>query len=257
MIQQKTKKLIRRGGASLAAVAVAGGAIVATTAPANAAGAGTWDKLAQCESGGNWSINTGNGYYGGLQFTLQTWKAFGGSGMPQNASKAEQIRVATKVQAAQGWGAWPACTAKLGISGSAPKVSSSTSTETKSTTSTQSKSTTSTPKKSTASTETKKTYTAPKAAETKSSTNASVKSTKQVAPSTSGKRTAEVAKAPSFNIDVTDSGKNYTVKSGDTLGKIAKQLGVSDWRGLFVLNDDQLTNPDVILVGQTLNVPAN
>src|SRR5690606_13308015 len=116
MIQQKTKNLIRRGGASLAAVAVAGTAIVAASAPANAAS--TWDKLAQCESGGNWSINTGNGYYGGLQFSLATWKGFGGSGMPHQASKAEQIRIATKVQASQGWGAWPACTAKLGISGS-------------------------------------------------------------------------------------------------------------------------------------------
>lgn len=266
MIQQKTKKLIRRGGASLAAVAVAGGAIVATTAPANAAGAGTWDKLAQCESGGNWSINTGNGYYGGLQFTLQTWKAFGGSGMPNNASKAEQIRVATKVQAAQGWGAWPACTAKLGISGSAPSAPS-TSTETKSTTSTETKKSYAAPKKSTTSTETKKstatpkkTYVAPKkstATPEKTYVAPKVAETKQASPSTSGKHAAPVAKAPTFNIDVTDSGKNYTVQSGDTLSKIANQLGVSDWRGLFVLNDDQLTDPNVIVVGQTLNVPAN
>lgn len=247
MIQQKTKKLIRRGGASLAAVAVAGGAIVATTAPANAAS--TWDKLAQCESGGNWSINTGNGYYGGLQFSLSTWKAFGGSGMPHQASKAEQIRVATKVQAAQGWGAWPACTAKLGISGTPTGGSSSDSTS-----STQTKQ--AAPKV----TETKKA--APKVTETKkaapqvSESNNSVKSTKQAAPSTSGKHAAPAPQAPVFNIDVTDSGKDYTVKSGDTLAKIADQLGVDDWRGLFVLNDDQLTNPDLIMVGQTLNVPA-
>lgn len=248
MIQQKTKKLIRRGGASLAAVAVAGGAIVATTAPANAAS--TWDKLAQCESGGNWSINTGNGYYGGLQFSLSTWKAFGGSGMPHQASKAEQIRVATKVQAAQGWGAWPACTANLGISGTPTGGSSSDSTS-----STQTKQ--AAPKV----TETKKA--APKVTETKkaapqvSESNNSVKSTKQAAPSTSGKHAAPAPQAPVFNIDVTDSGKDYTVKSGDTLAKIADQLGVDDWRGLFVLNDDQLTNADLIMVGQTLNVPAN
>jgi len=249
MIQQKTKKLIRRGGASLAAVAVAGGAIVATTAPANAAS--TWDKLAQCESGGNWSINTGNGYYGGLQFSLSTWKAFGGSGMPNQASKAEQIRIATKIQASQGWGAWPACTAKLGISGTpSGGSSSSTSTQTKSTTET--KKSYSAPKSTT---QAKKSYVAPKVAETKASN--SVKSTKQAAPSTSGKHAAPAPQAPMFNIDVTDSGKNYTVKSGDTLAKIADQLGVDDWRGLFVLNDDQLTNPDLIMVGQTLNVPAN
>jgi uncharacterized protein YabE (DUF348 family) len=75
-----------------------------------------WDKLAQCEAGGNWSINTGNGFYGGLQFTLSTWRAYGGTGMPHEASREEQIAVAERVQDAQGWGAWPACTSKLGIS---------------------------------------------------------------------------------------------------------------------------------------------
>ena len=74
-----------------------------------------WDKLAQCEAGGNWSINTGNGFYGGLQFTLSTWRAYGGTGMPHEASREEQIAVAERVQDAQGWGAWPACTSKLGI----------------------------------------------------------------------------------------------------------------------------------------------
>ena len=83
-------------------------------APSVASG-GVWDKIAQCESGGNWSINTGNGFYGGLQFTASTWHAYGGSGMPQNASRASQIAVAKRVQAAQGWGAWPACTSKLGL----------------------------------------------------------------------------------------------------------------------------------------------
>ncbi len=76
---------------------------------------GVWDKIAACESGGNWSINTGNGFYGGLQFTLSTWHAYGGSGNPSNASKSTQIAVAKKVQASQGWGAWPACTSKLGL----------------------------------------------------------------------------------------------------------------------------------------------
>jgi LysM repeat protein len=78
-------------------------------------GGGVWDRLAQCESGGNWSINTGNGYYGGLQFSLSSWRAVGGSGLPSNASKSEQIARAEKLKAVQGWGAWPACTAKLGI----------------------------------------------------------------------------------------------------------------------------------------------
>lgn len=82
-------------------------------APAVASGS-IWDKIAQCESTGNWSINTGNGFYGGLQFTLQTWHAFGGTGMPNEASREEQIRVAKKVQAEQGWGAWPVCSGKAG-----------------------------------------------------------------------------------------------------------------------------------------------
>jgi len=83
----------------------------AVTAPTG----GVWDRLAQCESGGNWAINTGNGYYGGLQFSLSSWRAVGGSGYPHQTSKAEQINRAQKLQAIQGWGAWPACTLKLGI----------------------------------------------------------------------------------------------------------------------------------------------
>lgn len=74
-----------------------------------------WDRLAECESGGNWSINTGNGYYGGLQFSLSTWRAYGGSGMPHQASREEQIAIAKKLQADAGWGSWPACSSKLGL----------------------------------------------------------------------------------------------------------------------------------------------
>ncbi|MCB9417886.1 MAG: transglycosylase family protein [Mycolicibacterium sp.] len=68
-----------------------------------------WDAVAQCESGGNWSIATGNGYYGGLQFSMSTWRANGGSGSPHQASRAEQIRVAENVLRTQGIGAWPVC----------------------------------------------------------------------------------------------------------------------------------------------------
>ena len=107
-------------------------AVVATTAPVAesvpaqestasvpaapvAAGGSVWDSLAACESGGNWSINTGNGFYGGLQFTQSSWNAVGGSGLPSNASRDEQIMRGQMLQARQGWGAWPACTAKLGL----------------------------------------------------------------------------------------------------------------------------------------------
>lgn len=79
---------------------------------------GVWDALAQCEATGNWAINTGNGFYGGLQFTQQTWAAFGGTQYAPRAdlaSREQQIAVAEKVQAAQGWGAWPSCTSKMGL----------------------------------------------------------------------------------------------------------------------------------------------
>lgn len=97
---------------TLGTIAAAG---VAVAAPL-AIGAGTasadghdWSGVADCESGGNWSTNTGNGYYGGLQFNQQTWSANGGSGSPANASKSEQIRVAENVLDTQGAGAWPVC----------------------------------------------------------------------------------------------------------------------------------------------------
>jgi len=81
-----------------------------------AGGNSVWDRLAQCESGGNWAINTGNGYYGGLQFSLGTWKAYGGPGMPHQQSRETQIAIATKLRnASGGYGAWPGCAAKLGL----------------------------------------------------------------------------------------------------------------------------------------------
>ncbi len=88
-----------------------------TSSGANfASGSTVWDALAQCESGGNWAISTGNGYYGGLQFNLGTWQAYGGSGYPHQNSREAQIAVATRVRdASGGYGAWPACAASLGL----------------------------------------------------------------------------------------------------------------------------------------------
>jgi uncharacterized protein YabE (DUF348 family) len=81
-----------------------------------ASGSTVWDALAKCEAGGNWATNTGNGYYGGLQFSLGTWQAYGGSGLPSNNSRETQIAIATKVRnASGGYGAWPACAASLGL----------------------------------------------------------------------------------------------------------------------------------------------
>ncbi|MBF6327063.1 transglycosylase family protein [Nocardia transvalensis] len=105
----KNRKISSR---ALGLAAVTGALVAvpfATANTASAAPAHDWDGVAQCESGGNWHINTGNGYYGGLQFTQSTWAANGGSGNPANASKEEQIRVAENVLATQGVGAWPVC----------------------------------------------------------------------------------------------------------------------------------------------------
>jgi hypothetical protein len=74
-----------------------------------------WDRLAACESGGNWAINTGNGYYGGIQFTAATWHNVGGQGLPHENSREEQIARAEILLARSGWGQWPACSAKLGL----------------------------------------------------------------------------------------------------------------------------------------------
>jgi resuscitation-promoting factor RpfA len=92
-----------------------------SASPAGAATTATWDRLARCESGGNWHINTGNGYYGGLQFSPGTWDAYGGNRFASNAhraTKAEQITVAERLLDARGWSPWPACSRKLGLDAS-------------------------------------------------------------------------------------------------------------------------------------------
>jgi hypothetical protein len=75
---------------------------------------GSWDKLAECESGGNWHINTGNGYFGGLQFSLSTWQGLGGTGLPSDHTREVQIAMGKKLWQTSSWAAWPACTAKFG-----------------------------------------------------------------------------------------------------------------------------------------------
>ncbi len=82
-----------------------------------------WDRLAQCEAGGNWAINTGNGYYGGLQFDLGTWRSVGGSGRPDQASRTEQIRRGNILHDSRGWSPWPSCSRKLGLRSGAADVS--------------------------------------------------------------------------------------------------------------------------------------
>ncbi len=103
------KNIRKTFGLATIAGALAVAPMALATGTANAESGVNWDAVAACESGGNWGIATGNGYYGGLQFAMGTWRSNGGSGSPQHASREEQIRVAENVLRSQGIGAWPAC----------------------------------------------------------------------------------------------------------------------------------------------------
>src|SRR5262245_12758309 len=110
--EMNIRKAVTKG---LLATAISGalavGPMALSTGTANADSV-NWDAIAQCESGGNWSTNTGNGHYGGLQFKQATWSANGGVGNPASASREEQIRVAENVLQTQGIDAWPKCGAQ-------------------------------------------------------------------------------------------------------------------------------------------------
>ena len=227
----KNTKLTRTLGRGLAIAAIAGGGLAVAGTGANAASGSTWDALAQCESGGNWAINTGNGFSGGLQFTPSTWAAYGGVGAPQNATRAQQIAVAERVQAGQGWGAWPACAAQLGLSGGGGQAY--------------------TPAAAPA---------APAPVAAQSSQVAPV----QAAPvQQSPVQTAPAQQAPAAEtaapaaVQVKLSGKTYTIKSGDTLSTIAQKLGIKGgWETLYQANTDTVIHPDLIFTGAVLNLPA-
>lgn len=111
------KVLVRVGWLTAIAAAIAVAPMLLSPATAHADSL-NWDAIAECESGGNWSTNTGNGHYGGLQFKPSTWAAHGGMGNPATAPRSEQIRVAERVLAKQGIGAWPKC----GPRGGAPAI---------------------------------------------------------------------------------------------------------------------------------------
>ncbi|MGW6983105.1 transglycosylase family protein [Streptomyces sp. NPDC054932] len=223
----------RRGSKAVRIVTLAGVAGVAVAAPLMAAGsasaatASEWDKVAQCESGGNWAINTGNGYYGGLQFSSSTWAGYGGkvyAAQANQASKAQQIAVAEKVLKGQGKGAWPHC--GKGLSNSSYNGGGS---GTPAQNKPQPK-----PK-----TETKKVET--KAAPKKETKRAE-------APTTRSERAAAPAAPKTGN-------GSYEVKPGDTLGTIAEANGVKGgWEKLFELNKDIVSDADLIFPGQKLKL---
>ncbi|GLW74886.1 transglycosylase [Kitasatospora phosalacinea] len=232
-------------GGALLAVPVAG---LVTANSASAADVSTWDKVAMCESTGNWSINTGNGFYGGLQFTSSTWAAFGGTAYaPQAnlATKAQQIAIAEKVLASQGPGAWPVCSVQAGLTkGGAPaQVDTSSS----SSSSTSSKSTSSSSKSTSSKSNTATSDDTAKASRSESRAQAP-KAAAQEAPKQTWKNKSAAATGTNT------SGGSYTVKSGDTLSKIADSLGV-DWHTLYSNNSGVVGgNPDLIYPGQVLSV---
>ncbi|MEV8088206.1 transglycosylase family protein [Streptomyces nigra] len=207
---------------AIAVVGVTGAAAVAgplmAAGSASAATASEWDTVAQCESGGNWSINTGNGYYGGLQFSASTWAAYGGTqyaSTADKATKAQQIAIAEKVLAGQGKGAWPHC--GTGLSGAAYNGSAATGGE-----------------QSTRSTE-------EKPASRSADRPAAEKSTKTVTTPT-GKK-------------VKKGDGEYKVAKGDTLSTIAADHDVKGgWEKLFELNKDIVQDADLIYPGQQLHL---
>ena len=220
----------RRPSKATRVAALAGVTGVAMAAPLMAAGsasaatASEWDAVAQCESGGNWSINTGNGYYGGLQFSASTWAAYGGTAYaPQanQASKAQQIAVAEKVLASQGKGAWPVC--GTGLSGAAYNGA------------------------------------APSSSSSGSSSGFSSRSSGEQSASRSSERTT-VKK--STKTVTTPTGKKvkkgdgeYKVVKGDTLSSIAEKHHVKGgWQKLFKLNKGIVEKADLIYPGQQLHL---
>jgi resuscitation-promoting factor RpfA len=200
-----------------AGVVLAAPLVMAGTA--QAASGSTWDRLAQCESGGNWHINTGNGYYGGLQFSPSTWRGFGGgqyASSAHRASRAEQIAIAERVLARQGWGAWPACSRKLGLTRADARE---------------------------------------RADVSRSTSRSAIKKAKKTSRTTSVRRSTRASAKKSATSRAAYG--HYVVRRGDTLSSIAHRKHVrGGWRALYKANRRGIgTNPNVIYVGQRLRLP--
>jgi nucleoid-associated protein YgaU len=222
----------------LRAVVLAGVVVAApvaglvTATAASAAPVSTWDAVAQCESTGNWSIDTGNGFSGGLQFSPSTWAAYGGTQYASSAGQAsegQQIAVAEKVLASQGPGAWPVCGPKAGLTqgGSAASVDTSSSSSSSSRSS---------------------------SAPSSSNSGHSYRYSSHSSSSGSSERSGSSYSSSSSSSSAKASGHTYTVKSGDTLGAIAAANGES-WQTLYSANSSMVgSNPDLIFPGQVLSV---
>ena len=219
----------RRPSKATRAAAIAGVTGVAIAAPLMAAGnasaatASEWDAVAQCESGGNWSINTGNGYYGGLQFSASTWAAYGGTAYASTAnqaSKAQQIEIAEKVLASQGKGAWPTC--GVGLSGASYSGSSSSSSSSNS---------------------------------SSSNSGTSTRSNEQSASRSSERPAAKKTVTTPTGKKVKKGDGEYKVVKGDTLSSIAEKHKVKGgYQKLFKLNKDIIEDANLIYPGQQLHL---
>ena len=221
-----TGSKLRRRAATVAATAgVAAVAPLLASAPAHADSV-NWDAIAQCESGNNWSISTGNGYYGGLQFSQGTWNAYGGgkyASTANQASRSQQIAVAEKVLAGQGIGAWPVCGKRAGSSASYTSRNSEGTSQRSSRSSQRSESSSTRSQSGSV-----KYY--PKKHRSTQRTDATVRT------STAGTG-------------------SYVVKAGDTLSKIAASHGVNGgWRAIWAGNRSTIANPDLIFVGQRISL---
>ncbi|WDV52247.1 transglycosylase family protein [Streptomyces coeruleorubidus] len=218
----------RRPSKASRVIAIAGVTGAAVAAPLMAAGnasaatASEWDTVAQCESGGNWSINTGNGYYGGLQFSASTWSGYGGTkyaSTADQATKAQQIEIAEKVLASQGKGAWPVCGKGLssaGYSGGGSSSDSGSSAQ--------------------QSTETRQTEQQP------ASRSEERPAAKKTVTTPTGKK-------------VKKGDGEYKVVKGDTLSSIATERKVEGgWEKLFELNKDIVDDANLIYPGQQLHL---
>lgn len=237
---------IRRTAAALAIGGVA--AATLSMPAANAVDGATWDALAQCESGGNWSINTGNGFYGGLQFTQQSWNGVGMSGSPATATRAQQIEAGERLLAIQGWGAWPACSAKLGLygkTGAAPTYTEPTTTVA-------------------AQSQTQQTYTAPAAQAAPAAVEAPAAAPAAPAAPAAVEAPAAAPATPAVEAPAAApvaapkaAAGTYTVVPGDSLSLIAAKLGVAGgYQAIAAANTDIIYNVDLIFPGQVLTIPA-
>ncbi|WBP87278.1 LysM peptidoglycan-binding domain-containing protein [Kitasatospora cathayae] len=236
------------------AIAVAGVAGVGLALPlltatgASAAPASAWDSVAQCESGGDWGINTGNGFYGGLQFTSSTWKAYGGTAyaaQANQASKGQQIAVAEKVLASQGPGAWPVCSLKAGLSKGGAPAAVDTSSDTKA----QKQQAAPKQQAPKAAAKPVQQYKPKHAAPKQAEQPAEQPTAKQYAPKHAAPRAAQPAPSAA-------TGHDYTVRAGDTLSGIAAAQGVhGGWQALYDGNRGTVGgDPNLIVPGQVLHL---